>query len=150
VVIEDLSVRGMMRNRCLARHIADMGWYEFRRQLEYKCLIYGTKLTVADRFFPSSKRCSGCGVVRAELSLGERVFHCQACGLELDRDLNAAMNLLNLVPVNDGKPKSGATRLETPVERKALAICGGKPIAMVKPCLAEAGSPLSASYNQAH
>ncbi len=121
VVIEDLSVSGMMRNHRMARSIADMGWYEFRRQMEYKCLIYGTKLVIVDRFFPSSKTCSDCGAVRAELKLSERVFHCHACRLEMDRDLNAAMNLLNLVPVNDGGPKSGTTRLKTPVKRKALA-----------------------------
>ncbi len=127
VVIEDLSVRGMMRNRRLARHIADMGWYEFRRQMEYKCLIYGTKLTVADRFFPSSKRCSDCGVVCAELKLGDRTYRCPSCGFELDRDLNAAINLLNLVPVNDGELGSGRTRTRTPVERKALAAtCAAK------------------------
>jgi len=143
VVIEDLSVRGMMRNRRLARHIADMGWHEFRRQMEYKCLIYGTRLVVADRFFPSSKTCSACGAARAELNLGERVFHCQACGLELDRDLNAAVNLLNLlkVPVSDGELGSGQARAKTPVERKALAATFA-----VKPRLAEAGT-YEVSYN---
>jgi len=74
VAVEDLSVSGMMRNRRLARHIADMGWYEFRRQMEYKCLIYGTKLVVADRFFPSSKTCSQCDAVRTEMPLGERTY----------------------------------------------------------------------------
>ena len=135
VVIEDLSVRGMMRNRRLARHIADMGWYEFRRQLEYKCLIYGTKLVVADRFFPSSKRCSVCGTVRDELALKERTYRCPNCGLVLDRDLNAARNLLNLVPVNDGELGSDKIRTRTPVERKALAAVGSA----AKPHLAEAG-----------
>ncbi len=151
VVIEDLSIRWMMHNRCLARHIADMGWYEFRRQLEYKSEIYGTKLVVADRFFPSSKTCSNCGAVRAELKLAERVFHCQACGLELDRDLNAAMNLEDLlVPVNDGEPRPGRTRPETPVERKTLAIRDkGSLAATVKPRLVEAGTS-SVSYNQTH
>lgn len=123
VAIEDLSVRGMMRNRGLARLITDMGWWEFRRQLVYKCPIYGTRLKVADRFFPSSKTCSCCGAVRDELPLGERTFRC-GCGLELDRDLNAALNLLyllldrgcasdlrgpersprSLVPANGGEP----------------------------------------------
>ena len=97
VAVENLSVGGMMRNRRLARHIADMGWYEFRRQLEYKCLIYGTKLTIADRFFPSSKTCSACGAVRDELSLSERTYRCPSCNLEMDRDLNAALNLLDLL-----------------------------------------------------
>ena len=143
VVIEDLSVRGMMRNRRLARRIADMGWYEFRRQLEYKCLIYGTKLVIADRFFPSSKTCSACGAVRAELSLGERAYRCPECGLRLDRDLNAARNLWNLlkVPVNDGELDPGQARAKTPVERKALAATFA-----VKPRLAEAGT-YEVSYN---
>lgn len=136
VVIENLSVRGMMCNGRLARHIADMGWYEFRRQLEYKCLIYGTKLVLADRFFPSSKKCSACGAVRNELSLAERIFRCQECGLVLDRDLNAARNLLNMVPVNNGKPSSDRVRTRTPVERKALAAI----VSAVKPCLVEAGT----------
>ena len=135
VVIEDLSVKGMMRNRRLARHIADMGWHEFRRQLEYKRLIYGTKLVIADRFFPSSKTCSRCGAVRAELSLSERTYRCE-CGFALDRDLNAARNLANLlVPVNCGEPGSGLSRIKTPAERKALAAT-----CAVKPRLAEAGT----------
>jgi putative transposase len=122
VVIEDLSVRGMMCNRRLARQIADMGWHEFRRQLGYKSEIYGTRLVVADRFFPSSKTCSRCGAVRDELPLGERTFRCPGCWLELDRDLNAAMNLANLlVPANSGKPCPSKSRAKTPAERKALA-----------------------------
>ncbi len=143
VVIEDLSVSGMMRNHRLARHIADMGWYEFRRQLEYKCLIYGTRLVVADRFFPSSKMCSRCGHVLAELPLSERMFHCPECGLKLDRDLNAARNLLNLlkVPVNDGELDPGQAWVKTPVKRKALAATFA-----VKPRLAEAGTSW-VSYN---
>ena len=143
VAVEDLSVRGMMRNGRLARHIADMGWHEFRRQLGYKCLIYGIRLTVADRFFPSSKRCSACGAVRAELPLGERAYRCPECGLGLDRDLNAARNLLGLleVPVNDGELGTSQARAGTPAERKALAA----PCA-AKPRLAEAGT-YSASCN---
>ncbi len=160
VVIEDLSVRGMMRNRRMARHIADMGWYEFRRQLEYKCLIYGTRLTVADRFFPSSKMCSRCGHVRAELPLSERMFHCPECDLKLDRDLNAARNLLNLlkVPVNYGELDPGQALVRTPVKRKALAAtfvmqempqrenAVTSPASAVKPRLVEAGTPW-VSYN---
>ena len=141
VAVEDLSVRGMMRNGRLAGHIADMGWCEFRRQLGYKCLIYGTKLVIADRFFPSSKTCSRCGAVRAELSLGERTYRCE-CGFALDRDLNAARNLANLlVPVNYGEPDSGLSRIKTPAERKALAATFA-----AKPRLAEAGT-YSVSHN---
>jgi putative transposase len=93
VVVEDLSVRGMLKLRTLSRSIADLGFFEFRRQLEYKSKIYGTSLIVADRFFPSSKTCSSCGEIKEDLSLSDRVFYCQGCGLEVDRDRNAALNL---------------------------------------------------------
>jgi len=94
VVIEDLNVSGMMANHKLAACIADMGFYEFRRQLTYKCELYGSKLVIADRWFPSSKTCSSCGTVKKELTLKERTFDC-GCGLSLNRDLNAAINLKN-------------------------------------------------------
>ena len=93
IVVENLSVRNMMRNGRLARSIGDQGWSEFRRQLVYKTKWYGSKLIVADRFYPSSKTCSRCGHVKAELTLAERTFTCSECGLEVDRDLNAALNL---------------------------------------------------------
>lgn len=95
VVIEDLNVSGMMANRKLAKAVQDMGFYEFRRQLEYKTKLYGSKLVVVDRWFPSSKTCSCCGAKKETLSLSERVFNCKHCGLEIDRDLNAAINLRN-------------------------------------------------------
>ncbi|MHB1525523.1 MAG: IS607 family element RNA-guided endonuclease TnpB, partial [Candidatus Dormibacteria bacterium] len=93
IVVEDLNVKGMLGNRQLARALSDSGFSEFRRQLSYKCQWYGSELVVADRWFPSSKRCCGCGTVKEELSLSERIYHCQSCGLVLDRDLNAAINL---------------------------------------------------------
>jgi putative transposase len=93
-VIEDLNVEGMKRNRKLARAVSDVGFYEFRRQLQYKTLWYGSILVVAPRFFPSSKRCSGCGYIKEELTLSVRVFRCESCGLVVDRDFNAALNLL--------------------------------------------------------
>jgi putative transposase len=91
--LEDLNVSGMMANRKLAKAIGDMGFYEFRRQLEYKCQLYGSSLVFVDRFYPSSKTCSHCGHIKASLSLSERVFKCDECGFECDRDLNAAINL---------------------------------------------------------
>lgn len=91
--IEDLNVSGMMANHKLAKAIADVGFYEFRRQLKYKCELYGSELVVVDRWFPSSKTCSNCGTKKEALSLSERVFHCDHCGLEIDRDLNASINL---------------------------------------------------------
>lgn len=93
IVIEDLNVKGMMKNRHLAKHIQNAMFYEFRRQLEYKCLQYGIYLVVADRFYPSSKTCSYCGSIKSDLKLKDRVYNCDFCGLEKDRDLNAAENL---------------------------------------------------------
>jgi putative transposase len=93
IVVEDLSVQGMQGNQRLLRSIADAGWGEFRRMLEYKTQWYGSRLITAPRFHPSTKRCSVCGQVKAEMPLSERVFRCEACGLVLDRDLNAARNL---------------------------------------------------------
>lgn len=91
--VEDLNVSGMLKNHALARAIADVGLSEFRRQLEYKTQWYGSRLVVAHRFFPSSKRCSQCHQMKDELPLSERMFHCEICGFECDRDLNAALNL---------------------------------------------------------
>ncbi|MHA1965696.1 MAG: RNA-guided endonuclease InsQ/TnpB family protein [Candidatus Thorarchaeota archaeon] len=96
IVIEDLHVSGMMKSKRLAKAIADVGMYEFRRQLEYKCKWYGSKLVVAPRIFPSSKTCSNCGNRKKELSLSERVYVCEACGIRVDRDLNAARNLVTV------------------------------------------------------
>ena len=96
IVVEDLNVRGMLRNRHLSRHIADAGWSEFRRMLAYKTIWYGSRLLVAPRFFASSKTCSICGAVKEHLALSERIYYCDACGAVLDRDLNAARNLENL------------------------------------------------------
>lgn len=95
VVIEDLNVSGMSKNHKLASAILDGGFYEFRRQLSYKCEWYGSLMTIVDRFYPSSKTCSACGKVKKELKLIERTFNCQHCGYSLDRDLNAAINLKN-------------------------------------------------------
>jgi putative transposase len=97
VVVEHLNVAGMVRNRRLARAISDTGIGQLRRLLAYKTAWYGSRLVVADPFFPSSKTCSGCGWVKAKLTLAERTFRCEACGLVIDRDLNAARNLAKLV-----------------------------------------------------
>jgi putative transposase len=95
--VEDLNVRGLQTNRRLARHIADVGWGIVLKQLNYKVSWSdGSLLVAADRFFPSSKTCSGCGTVRTKLALSERVFTCDACGLIIDRDLNAALNLARI------------------------------------------------------
>jgi putative transposase len=105
VVAEDLNVAGMLRNRRLARRIAGAGFGEIRRQLGYKTTWNGGQLVLADRWYPSSKTCSGCGVVKAKLPLRTRVFRCEACGLVLDRDLNAARNLAALAASKAGAPE---------------------------------------------
>ena len=92
--IEDLSVRGMMGDRNMARSISDLGMHAFRQMLTYKCAWYGRELKVADRFFPSSKRCSSCGFVAEELPLAVRSWTCPKCGAVHDRDENAAKNIL--------------------------------------------------------
>jgi putative transposase len=95
--VETLNVRGLLANRRLARHIADVGWGTVLAQLRYKTLwSAGSLLLAADRFFASSKTCSGCGTARAKLALSERVFSCHACGLVIDRDHNAALNLAQM------------------------------------------------------
>ena len=93
VCVEDLNVAGMVKNHSLARSLVDASLGEFRRKLEYKTARTGAVLCVVDRWFPSSKTCSNCGVVKAKLSLSERTFNCDACGLSIDRDLNAAINI---------------------------------------------------------
>ncbi len=106
IVVEDLNVTGMLKNHALARHIGDASWGEFVRQLDYKTKWYGSTLVKADTFFPSSKRCSRCGSVKAKLGLNEREYHCGACGLVMDRDLNAATNLAGW----PSKPTPAGTR----------------------------------------
>jgi putative transposase len=96
VVAEDLNVTGLLANRRLASSVADQGFAAARRMLAYKTRWNGGTLIIADRWYPSSKTCSGCGAVKAKLALSERTYHCDACGLVLDRDVNAARNLLNL------------------------------------------------------
>lgn len=96
IVIEDLNVQGMQKNSRLAVSIADAAMGEIRRQLEYKAAWNGVTIIVASQWYPSSKTCSGCGCVKAELSLSERTFTCEECGLVIDRDLNAAINLQQL------------------------------------------------------
>ena len=95
--VETLNVRGLQGNRRLARHVADVGWGAILAQLRYKTSWSdGSILVAAHRFFPSSKTCSDCGTAKAKLALSDRVFACDACGLVIDRDLNAAVNLARL------------------------------------------------------
>lgn len=93
IVLEDLHVSGMLKNHRLSRAIADVGMYEFRRQIEYKSRAAGVQVKFVSRWYPSSKTCSECGWIHEALTLAERVFICQQCGVALDRDENAAFNL---------------------------------------------------------
>jgi len=102
VVVEDLNVAGMVRNRKLARQVHDAGFGQIRRQFAYKTQSNGGCLVVADRWYPSSKTCSGCGTVKPKLSLAQRTYSCTVCGLVLDRDHNSARNLAALVAVVAG------------------------------------------------
>jgi putative transposase len=111
VTIEDLNVKGMMRNHKLARALSDASFGAFREQMTYKSVIYGTDLRTADRWFPSSKKCSRCGAVKESLGLKERLYICESCGFVIDRDHNAALNLRQLPKV---------IREVTPVETIAL------------------------------
>lgn len=108
IVIETLNVEGMMKNRRLAHAVSDVSFSEISRQLTYKCAWAGKELVKADMFYPSTKTCSGCGAVR-DIKLSERVYKCGSCGLEIDRDLNAAINLANYSPTlkNKGREACG-------------------------------------------
>jgi putative transposase len=99
IIIEDLNVKGLSRNRKLSRLFQDSSLGNYRKMLTYKSRQKGCSLIIADRFYPSSKRCSSCGSIRKDLSLKDRIFKCPKCGLFLDRDHNAAINLLDYLTV---------------------------------------------------
>jgi putative transposase len=121
IAVEDLHVKGMQRNGSLALSVSDAGFGELRRQLAYKSDWYGSTVVIADRYYPSSKTCSCCGVIRDTLRLSERRFDCDACGVSLGRDENAAINLrrYGLRALASELPEG--LREVTPVETKALA-----------------------------
>lgn len=123
VVIEDLHVAGMLRNRSLARRIADAGLAEIRRQLTYKTRErQGTNLVVADRWYPSSKTCSGCGAVKAKLLLHVRTYRCDICRLVLDRDVNAARNLAVLAATRTTGTGVAGDQDSAPAESKPRGV----------------------------
>ncbi|MCC3592227.1 RNA-guided endonuclease InsQ/TnpB family protein [Microcoleus sp. PH2017_28_MFU_U_A] len=97
IKIENLNVKGMMANHKLAGAISDLGFYEFKRQLDYKCQMYGANLVLVDQWFPSTKTCSNCGT-KKDMPLSIRTFDCPVCGRYLDRDWNASINILNWEP----------------------------------------------------
>ena len=115
ICIEDLNVRGMVKNRCLARAVSDIGFYEIRRQLEYKAAQSGVRLVVADRFFPSSKMCSNCGCILHDLPLSIRHWNCNNCGAIHDRDLNAAKNLAAYAVSSTVKACGGSSSDQTDI-----------------------------------
>ena len=138
IVIEDLNVSGMIRNRHLARAISDCGWGEFRRQLAYKCERAGRELVVIDRWYPSSKTCSACGHRLAELSLSTRHWTCPSCRSRHDRDINAAKNILAAgLAVARGSPgdacgadvrHSGSSRVRSAVKQEPWPVTAGIPV----------------------
>lgn len=93
IVMETLNIKGMMKNRHLAKAIATQKLYEFKRQIAYKCKRYGIVLLEAHQWYPSSKKCSGCGNIKKDLKLKDRIYRCENCGLVIDRDYNASVNL---------------------------------------------------------
>ena len=95
IVVEDLNVSGMMKNKHLSDSIRKQCFYEFTRQLEYKCKFRGIEFIKADRFYPSSKTCSNCGHIKKDLKLKDRTYICSECGFVIDRDYNASLNLAN-------------------------------------------------------
>ena len=135
VVIEDLNVRGMLANRRLSRAISDVGFYEVRRQLTYKARRYGTRLVIADRWYPSSKLCSACGAKYSDLTLSERTWCCAACGTHHDRDVNAAVNLQRLATCTASAVPSAlpvARPAATPVTPAGVLPAGGGKVTPVR------------------
>lgn len=94
IVMESLNIKNLMKNRHLSKAIAQQKLYEFKRQIQYKCKKYGIEFVEADKWFPSSKTCSCCGQIKSDLKLKDRFYICD-CGLSMDRDLNASINLAN-------------------------------------------------------
>jgi len=94
IAIEDLNIKGMVKNHCLARAISNQGWYSFVTKLEYKSIRYGGKVEKTNRFYPSSKTCNSCGYINKELELKDREWECPRCSIKLDRDINASHNIL--------------------------------------------------------
>jgi len=115
VVVEDLNIQGMAQNHKLAKSITDQGWYQFRKMLEYKLGWKNADLIEIGRFDPSSKMCSRCGNIKHDLKLSDRVYHCNVCGLSMDRDLNAAINVLQMGFIKIGKGIPEFTPVEIPL-----------------------------------
>jgi putative transposase len=132
IVVEDLAVKNMVRNRSLAKVISDCGWGTFRAMLEYKTAKAGRHLIVIDRWYPSSKTCSACGHLLAELSLKTRTWQCPSCGTRHDRDVNAAKNILaaGLAVTACGADvrHSGSSRVQPAVKQEPRPVTAGIPV----------------------
>jgi len=132
IVIEDLAVKNMARNRSLAKAVSDCGWGTFRQMLEYKAAMAGRHLVTADRWYPSSKTCSACGRLLASLSLSTRHWTCPSCGTRHDRDINAAKNILaaGLAASACGGDvrHSGSSRVRSPVKQEPRPVTAGIPV----------------------
>jgi len=139
IVLEDLAVQNMVRNRRLAKAISDCGWGTFRAMLEYKAARYGRRVIVIDRWYPSSKTCSACGYLLASLSLKIRAWQCPSCGTRHDRDINAAKNILaaGLAVAGDTFPghacgadvrHSGSSRVQSAVKQEPRPVRAGIPV----------------------
>ena len=132
IVIEDLAVQNMVRNHSLAKAISDSGWGTFRRMLEYKAARAGRRLIVTGRFYPSSKTCSACGHLLAELALSTRAWQCPSCGTRHDRDVNAAKNILaaGLAVTACGADvrHSGSSRVRSAVKQEPRRATTGIPV----------------------
>ena len=120
--IEDLNVQGMMRNHRLAKSLADVSFYEFKRQLEYKAEYNGREIHQVDRFYPSSKLCYHCGALKENLTLSDRVYSCDKCGTRLDRDYNASLNLLSQLKKHIGGVHPEFTPADLTALQEDLAI----------------------------
>lgn len=131
IVVEDLAVKNMVRNRRLARVISDCGWGEFRRQLTYKAERADRRLVVIDRWYPSSRTCSACGHLLAKLSLSTRAWTCPTCRTLHDRDINAAKNIvaagLAVTACGGDVRRSGATPTRSPVKQETQPVKVGIP-----------------------
>jgi putative transposase len=133
IAIEDLAVANMVRNRSLAKSISRTGWAEFRAMLEYKAQRYGRTVAVAGRWYPSSKTCSACGHLLAELSLGTRHWTCPGCGTRHDRDVNAARNMIAAAglaaPACGADVRhGGATPVQSAVKQEPQRATAGIPV----------------------
>jgi putative transposase len=138
IAVEDLAVQNMIRNRRLAKAIADCGWGTFRAMLEYKAARHGRRVIIVDRWYPSSKACSACGYVLASLGLKIRMWQCPSCGTRHDRDINAAKNILAAVRAVAGDTPghacgadvrhSGSSRVQSAVKQEPRPVRAGIPV----------------------